>query len=430
MVPSSDIAHEQEDDQSRACDPLTPEVVHSILTSSSKSVTKMEGFRDHRHHVCNKLDGLQRAARSRRKSASANASRSSAIHEETPWQIELHRDLFSVREKLGEGGFGSVFRVAELNDALADEDEDEEAMQTALKVESPPNLWEFFILNTLHARLPERTRLSIIKANRLYAFKDESYLLLDYCDQGSLLDAVNHAHDAGIGPSGTVSTGLEEVLAMFFTIELTRILECLHTYHFLHGDFKIDNCLIRLDEVPGGAVRNWSNGYKADGSGGWKYKGVSIIDFGRTVDLDNFAPGQTFTTDVKTDKHDCAEVKEGRPWVYQPDYFGLACIAHVLLFGKYLEVVEQPRRDAKGKTRYVIKEPLKRYHQANLWNRFFDLLLNPTSFADGDPAKPIPHLLKDSRHDMEKWLELNSDRNGKSLKGLLKKLEIWALSRH
>lgn len=388
----------------------------------------MQGFRDHRQTVCAKLDGLQRVAKSRRKSASANHSRSSTMHEDSAWQIELHTDVFSVREKLGEGGFGSVYRVAELLDDLNEED-DENIQQTALKIESPPNLWEFYILNALHVRLPERTKLSILKAHRLYAFQDESYLLLDYSDQGSLLDAVNHAHDAGIGPSGSVSTGLEEVLAIFFTIELTRTLECLHTYRFLHGDFKIDNCLIRLDDVPGGAARNWSNSYKADGSGGWKHKGLSMIDFGRTVDLDNFEAAQTFITDVKTDKHDCAEVREGRPWVYQPDYFGLACIAHVLLFGKYLET--QSSKDSQtGQFRYSIKEPLKRYHQANLWNRFFDLLLNPTSFTNSDPAKPITHLLKESRHDMERWLESNSDKNGKSLKGLLKKLEIWALSRH
>lgn len=392
----------------------------------------MQGFRDHRHVVCAKLEGLQRTAKSRRKSASANHTRSSAVHEEASWQLDLHHDVFSVREKLGEGGFGSVYRVAELLDDLADDDDEDLHMQTALKIESPPSMWEFYILNTLHSRLPERTKLSIIKAHRLYAFKDETYLLLDYCDQGSLLDAVNHAHDAGIGPSGSVSTGLEEVLAIFFTIELTRVLECFHTYRFLHGDFKIDNCLIRLDDVPGGAARNWSNSYKADGSGGWKHKGVSMIDFGRTVDLDNFDPGQTFTTTVKTDNHDCAEVREGRPWVYQPDYFGLACIAHVLLFGKYLEVAQQTNKNnsGNGQPRYTIKEPLKRYHQANLWNRFFDILLNPTSFTDGDPAKPITHLLKESRHDMERWLEVNSDKNGKSLKGLLKKLEIWALSRH
>lgn len=415
--------------QDGACDPLAPEVIEDILNNGSAPLGGMKGFRDHRHQPCAKLDGLQRVARSRRKSTSANSSRSSSVHEEAAWQLELHKDAFSVREKLGEGGFGAVFRVAELLDSLAGDDDDDIA-QTALKVESPPNLWEFHILNSLHSRLPERTRMSIIKAQRLYAFKDESYLLLDYCDQGSLLDAVNHAHDAGIGPAGTVSTGLEEVLAIFFTIELTRILECLHTYRFLHGDFKIDNCLVRLEDVPGGAARNWSNSYKADGSGGWKHKGVSIIDFGRAVDLDNFKAGETFTTDVKTDKHDCAEVKEGRPWVYQPDYFGLACIAHVLLFGKYLEPV-QTGTDAKtGGARYVIKEPLKRYHQANLWNRFFDILLNPTSFTEGDPTKPITNLLKDSRHEMERWLEMNSDKNGKSLKGLLKKVEIWALSRH
>jgi checkpoint serine/threonine-protein kinase len=424
------IRHAAIDNAPGSCDPLLPEQISDILNTSSTPLTSIEGFRDHRNQTSSKLGALQRIAQSRRKSShNASHSRASAAHEETAWQLELDQDVFSVREKLGEGGFGSVFRVAELLEDVAEDDDEDNMKQTALKIESPPNLWEFYIITLLHNRLPERTRGSVVQAYRLYAFQDESHLLLDYCDQGSLLDAVNHAHDAGIGPAGTVSTGLEEVLAIFFTIELTRILECFHTYRFIHGDFKIDNCLIRLDDVPGGAARNWSSAYKADGTGGWKHKGVTIIDFGRTVDLDHFEPGQTFTTEVKTDKHDCPEVAEGRPWLYQPDYYGLACIAHVLLFGKYLETVQTGEDSRTGLPKQSIKEPLKRYHQASLWNRFFDLLLNPTSFTEGDPSKPITHLLKDSRHDMERWLEANSDKNGKSLKGLLKKLEIWALSR-
>lgn len=376
-------------------------------------------------------------ARSRRKASTpGSANRSSLAHDEALWELTLDSDNFVVREKLGEGGYGAVFRVAELTDGLFNDDSDDAegaaTTQIALKVETPPNIWEFHIINTIQHRLPERTRASIVKPHRLYAFQDESYMLLDYCDQGSLLDAVNHAHDAGIGPAGSVSTGMDELLAIFFTIELTRILECLHTYRFLHGDFKIDNCLIRLDEVPGGAARNWTNSYKRDGTGGWKHKGVTIIDFGRAVDLMQFPQGQMFTTTVKTDHHDCPEVREGQPWVYQPDYFGLACIAHVLLFGKYLETVEvkAPGMADPNKKRYCIKEPLKRYHQAALWTRFFDLLLNPTFHAENDASKAITPLLKETRHNMENWLEQNADKHGKSLKGLLIKLEIWALSSH
>jgi len=329
-----------------------------------------------------------------------------------------------VREKLGEGGYGAVFRVAELSDTV-EEDEDDSAHQVALKVERPANVWEFYALNLLHARLSERTRQSVVRPHRLYAFKDESHLLLDYCDQGTLLDAVNHAQEAGIGPSASAATGLEEVVAIFFTIELTRILESFHAASFLHGDFKIDNCLVRLDEVPGG-LKGWSSAYKRDGSGGWASKGVRVIDFGRTVDLQAFPPGQTFRTDWTTDKHDCWEMENGEPWSYQPDYYGLACIAHVLLFGKYLETVSSVEA-ASGRMRHSVKEPLRRYHQTGLWTRFFDLLLNPCLVRE-DGSLPITEELAGIKADMETWLEANSDKGGKSLRNLLKKLEIRALS--
>jgi checkpoint serine/threonine-protein kinase len=195
----------------------------------------------------------------------------------------------------------------------------------------------------------------------------------------------------------------------------------MHEAGFLHGDFKIDNCLLRLEEAPGGNARGWSGAYSRSGSGGWASKGVKMIDFGRTVDLKAFPEGQTFNPKWTTDKHDCSEVRAGRPWTYQPDYYGLACIAHVMLFGKYLETIE----DGQGRT--IVKEPLKRYHQAGLWNPFFDLLLNPTRIRQ-DESLPLTKELAGIREEMESWLELNSEKAGKNLKGLLKKLEIHALA--
>lgn len=402
-------------------DPLSTEIMQSILTGSSIPLERMDGFVDCRDRKCRKLDSLQKMTKIRRKSA--GSARSSGAHEEAGYELELHKATFSVREKLGEGGYGAVFRVEEMLDEEREGEED--GRQTAIKVQSPANVWEYFALKTMHSRLPEHTLESIVRAQGLYAYQDESYLLLDYCDQGTLLDAVNHAQEAGIGPS-SAGTGMDETLAMFFTVELTRILASLHASRFTHGDFKIDNCLVRLEDVPGGA-KGWSNAYQKDGTGGWRYKGVKIIDFGRTVDLEAFPEGQTFQTNWTTDMHDCAEMKEGKPWRYQPDYYNLACCAHVLLFGKYLETVTSTD-DTTGRTRYSIKEPLKRYHQAQLWTPFFDLLLNPT-IVQPDASKPLTEEIMRVRREMEAWLEENANKGGKSLKGMLKKLEIWALSR-
>ncbi|KIH59178.1 hypothetical protein ANCDUO_10604 [Ancylostoma duodenale] len=51
--------------------------------------------------------------------------------------------------------------------------------------------------------------------------------------------------------------------------------------------------------------------------------------------------GQTFTGRAGTDKFDCSEMLDGRPWTYQTDYFGYVGTMHVLIQNKYAEVIKQ-----------------------------------------------------------------------------------------
>jgi checkpoint serine/threonine-protein kinase len=70
------------------------------------------------------------------------------------------------------------------------------------------------------------------------------------------------------------------------------------------GDLKIDNCLLRLEEIPGGASA-WNAMYQPSGEGGWAYKGLKVIDLGRTIDTKMFPSGQEYLTDWPTDERDC-----------------------------------------------------------------------------------------------------------------------------
>lgn len=399
--------------------PFTVAVTASLLAIASPPVLQHPDVRDLTTLTAGNLPSLQKTAK--RRMSKAGKDRTGVIDD--AWEIQLGDELYSVREKLGEGAFGAVFRIAAQSnpDESFDADAEDEEASIAVKIEEPANLWEFHILDRLHSRLDERTRQAVIKASRLYAYRDESYLLLDFCDQGSLLDAVNKANESGVAPpTGGVSAGLDEVVAMFFVVELLRVIEGFHSAGFIHGDLKIDNCLVRLDEVAGGA-RNWSTAYDPTGAGGWSRKGVRVIDFGRTIDTSLFPPGQRFLSNFKTDDFDCFEMRRGESWTFEPDYFGLASIAFNLLFGRYMETKEVQDATRASGTRQAINQNFRRYHQADLWGRLFDMLLNPKTVRE-DASLPITNELAAVRQDMEEWLRTNSDKGGKSLKSLIRKL--------
>ena len=405
---------------SNPCNPFDPVILSSLISR----VHSDPHFYDLRGHQSNKLNELERFTKKQRKTSSG--SNNTAVLDCSAFTLVLGGQKFDVTEKLGEGGFGSVFKardagaqMKEAEDDFEDEDENEElSSMVALKVVKPRNIWEYHVLRRLHSSLPPSLRRSVILPHALYAFDDESYLVLDLCPQGMLLNIVNNAVSAGVSQAGAC---LDELLVMFFSIELLRLVEAMHNAGFIHGDLKIDNCLLRLEDVPGGATA-WSSRYQPSGEGGWSSKGLRVIDFGRTIDTKLFPPDQQFIADWATDERDCFEVRENRPWTYQTDYFGLAGIIYCMLFGKYIQANSVVRHMDQGIQRYKISTPFKRYWQTDIWNRLFDILLNPC-LVRSTGELPVCDALGELRREMEQWLQANCDRTSNTLKGLLKKVE-------
>ncbi|OAT07297.1 checkpoint serine/threonine-protein kinase [Blastomyces gilchristii SLH14081] len=270
---------------------------------------------------------------------------------------------------------------------------------------------------------------------------------------------------------------------MFFAVELFRTIEALHACGILHGDLKADNCLIRLDERFNSPVSRLTDesdldaqaGYSPTGAGGWRNKGLTLIDFGRGVDMQVFPKNVQFIADWKIGAHECSEMRECRPWTYQVDMYGLAGVIHILLFGKYMEVAPATSSRASGgengstgsrrsgdgdfglgmsdagrtglgaKKAYRIKESLKRYWEREIWAETFDLCLNPqgdkwvqmekgipsppSSDIDAEdgggghtgPTLPVLNSMRYIREKMEGWLVANAERKG--LQAQLAKLE-------
>lgn len=402
------------------CNPFDPPIMAALLSR----IPTDPAFYHLRDQQANLLEPLQRFAKKSRKTSGSSAS---GVLDPSTFPVTLAGHRFNVLEKIGEGGFGCVFKARDIGMRQGDEDDDDDDMDddddddesvsmVALKVVKPRNLWEYNVLRRLHSVLPSSLRRSVILPHALYAFKDESFLVLNYCPQGMLLNIVNNAAAAGVSQAGAC---LDELLVMFFSIELLRLLDAIHNAGFIHGDLKIDNCLLRLEDVPGGASA-WSSLYQPSGEGGWSSKGLKVIDFGRAIDLRLFPASQEFIAEWAIDDRDCFEVRENRPWTFQTDYFGLAGIIYCMLFGKYIQASSVVMGE---EGHYKISTPFKRYWQTDTWSRLFDVLLNPC-LVRPNGALPVLDELASLRGEMEVWLQANCNRTSNTLKGLLKKVEV------
>lgn len=299
------------------------------------------------------------------------------------------REIFSLRYELGRGGYGIVFLA-----------ENESGVLKAVKAESPASSWEFYILKTLHSRLPQHLRHLIVQPKALYQFDDESYLVLNYVSQGTILDVVNMYADQ--------DRVVDEMVTIYLTTVLLRLVENLHNAGIIHGDLKADNCMINFED-PGILSEQF-----APHDPTWIKKSLVLIDFGRAIDLSLFeSPNRVqFVSDWKTDDQDCPQMAKGEPWRFEADYFGIAAIIHTMLFGRYIET-----RVEDGK--YVLRTQIKRYWQCELWTPLFDLLLNP--YCGESNALPITEKLRAARHGLEQWL--SSPPQSRKLRANIMKIE-------
>lgn len=419
------------------CNPMDDNVRREILANIQPPLSSYAGFYDQRQEQSDRSGPIRKFIKAlNSKPGKPSSERGGSLPPQVVLDFPNVDSSYTLKRELGAGAFAPVYLVSNSHPEEAAGDENSAAVMgkgafavskraglEALKMENPPSPWEFYMMRLSHSRLGPQHRVSasLSFAHELHLYRDEAFLFLPYHPNGTLLDVVNYFRSESPGV-------MDELLAMFFTIELLRTVEGLHAKQLCHGDLKADNCLLRLDELSTTSLL--ANKWRADGSGGWGARGVSLIDFGRGIDMRAFVPQVEFFADWKTTEQDCSEMREARPWTWQIDYYGLASTVHCLLFGKYIETVRCDSGGIGKGRKYKIREGLKRYWQTDVWADCFEVLLNPSSFVEAEEggAMPVLKSMKRVRQRMEAYLEANSEK-GVGLKGLIVKLEHFAKSR-
>ncbi|KAE8687790.1 Mitotic checkpoint serine/threonine-protein kinase BUB1 [Hibiscus syriacus] len=289
--------------------PWSPFTVEELLKKIQPQLTKYDGY-----HLSKKVYPGKVALSSLKKSSRNKI-------------IEIGGRKYQIKGCAGQGGFAQVFK------AHVDSNPDD---VVALKIQKPAFPWEFYMYRQLDERISGKQRSSFGFAHKIHIYSDCSILICDYLSHGTLQDAIN----------SYVVTGkfMEEVLCIYYTLEMLYMLETLHSVGIIHGDFKPDNLLIRYskDDLS-------EEGFK-DRAGPWLDQGLYLVDWGRGIDLHLFPENTEFT-----------------------DTYGLCVVVHMMLYNTYMEI---ERKASDGDYIYLPKSSFKRYWNIDLWKALFTKLLN------------------------------------------------------
>jgi checkpoint serine/threonine-protein kinase len=302
---------------------------------------------------------------------------------------------------MGLAGSGANAKVyeAEFADVVSGSDENDEGFGgLAIKVQtSRLARWEWMVCKRLAGRIDPSHAEGVVQPSALHLVgggdavrgSDAAVgvLIMPFGDHGTLQDVLNSYLRVG--------KQMDELLVIYYAIELLRVVESLHLAGVIHADIKPDNLLVRN----GGD--DWCD-WTAVRPGSWKQKGLSLIDFGLAVDLGMYDWRTVFVGDCGTEGFRCSEMVEGKPWTWQADTHQIAATVHALLFGKYMQV-HQVLTDDDG-FKYRPRESLKRWWKTEMWEIFFEVLLNfPTlDFKSPPPLGDLRRMFEE--HIMEERL--------------------------
>ena len=190
-------------------------------------------------------------------------------------------------------------------------------------------------------------------------YKNSTILVSEYYPHGTLLNLINELK---------INRRMEETISRQLALEITNLVQTLHSIGIVHNDIKPDNFLLRYSNpITGGSVRKELVGNL-----------LHLIDFGRSVDLSLFPKNVQFVGSSDTDTFELPFMKTNRPYLYNCDSFGLAATLYCIITFEYPRIITESESSNKVKLVRPIKSACR--HYSSVWDSINYKLMNASSY--------------------------------------------------
>ena len=283
------------------------------------------------------------------------------LFEDQSTDLEFADRFFRVASKFALGSTSS-FALA-VQDLMMD---DLSASNLLMTITRPSNLWEFY----MHYQMMDRfqngnwnlIKRTFVFQREVLLFRDASCIVSPFSGQITLnLLIANYLKRNQVFP---------EPIALFYTIEILRAVDTMHSNCFIHTNIHPTCLLVRNEESEN--TMCWGE-WNADLKNGWIGKGLGLFNFQETIDLSLYPPKTLFMGSPQYPSLvACPDMIANQPWLYQQDAFGIGACIFKMMHGVEMQIVKD-----SNSGRMVPNKNIPDNWEKSIWTLLFDTLLNP-----------------------------------------------------